>query len=135
MQTFELNPVYGFGIIIFPIACGCIFIRFVMGDIDPLMMITGDMKYTGQVTNIEREKWRHGRVGICILALGFFLMSDGAALLCPRIDMPGSIWKPGYWQRRHVMYTSVVLFVVLLLALEFSFSILFKQYPLVFMML
>ena len=32
------------------------------------------------------------------------------------------------------MYTSVVLFVILLLALEFSFSILFKMYPLIFMM-
>ena len=48
--------------------------------------------------------------------------------------MPGSIWLPGYWQRRHVMYTSVFLFVILLLALEFSFSTLFKLYPLVFML-
>ena len=57
------------------------------------------------------------------------MMQDGVVLLCPRRDMPGSIWRPGYWQRRHVLYTSVVLFVILLLALEFSFSTLFKANP------
>ena len=62
-------------------------------------------------------------------------MSDGSQLLCPRKDMPGSIWLPGYWQRRHVMYTSVFLSVILLLALEFSFSTLFKKYPLYFMLI
>jgi hypothetical protein len=81
-----------------------------------------------------RADWRDGRVGICLFALGFYLMVDGAQLLCPRKDMPGSIWMPGYWQRRHVMYTSIVLFVVLLLALEFSFSIIFKKNALAFMM-
>ena len=135
LKGFELNPVKGFLIIVFPIMAGCSFVRFVMGDIDPLAPVDGDMKYVGQITDDVLTVWRHGRVGICILALGFFLMKDGAALLCPRKDMPGSIWLPGYWQRRHVMYTSVFLFVILLLALEFSFSTLFKLYPLVFMLL
>ena len=53
------------------------------------------MKYVGQITETVRERWKYGRVGICILALGFNLMADGAALLCPRKDMPGSIWLPG----------------------------------------
>lgn len=55
-------------------------------------------------------------------------------LLCPRRDKPGSVWLPGYWQRRHIMYTSALLFVVLLMALEFSFSRLFSQNALAFMM-
>ena len=71
----------------------------------------------------------YGRTGICLLAMGFNLMSDGVWLLCPRFDRPQSIWRPGYWQRRHVMYTSVGLFVVLLLALEFSFSTMFASNP------
>ena len=58
---------------------GCVFVRFVMGDIDPLAFVTGDMKITGQIDDTIREKWRHGRVGICILALGFFCaaLQDG----------------------------------------------------------
>ena len=60
--------------------------------------------------------------------------ADGSMLLCPRRDKPGSVWLPGYWQRRHIMYTSALLFVVLLMALEFSFSRLFSQNALAFMM-
>ena len=134
IKGFELNPGCGFLMIVVPIMLACVFIRMVMGDIDPFSMIIGDMKHTGVIDQDTVMRWRHGRVGICILALGFFLMQDGAQLLCPRKDMPGSIWLPGYWQRRHVMYTSVFLFVVLLLALEFSFSALFKLYPLYFML-
>ena len=93
------------------------------------------MKHVGAITPDMETVWRHGRVGICLLALGFYLMRDGASLLCPRKDMPGSIWKPGYWQRRHVMYTSMILFVILLLALEFSFSKLFSMSPIGFMLL
>jgi len=134
LKGFELNPLRGFCIIAAPIMSGCTFIRMVMGDMDVLSQFEGDMRYVGQVDGNILIIWRHGRVGICILALGFFLMRDGSALLCPRKDMPGSIWKPGYWQRRHVMYTSIFLFVILLLALEFSFSTLFKLYPLAFML-
>jgi len=134
LKGFELNPLRGFVIIAVPIMAGCTFIRMVMGDMNPLVGFEGDMRYIGQLNEEILTQWRHGRVGICILALGFFLMRDGSALLCPRKDMPGSIWKPGYWQRRHVMYTSIFLFVILLLALEFSFSTLFKLYPLAFML-
>ena len=61
-------------------------------------------------------------------------MQMGSELLCPRRDMPGSIWRPGYWQRRHVLYTSIWLFVILLLALEFSFSAIFKIQPIACML-
>jgi hypothetical protein len=70
-----------------------------------------------------------------LLCLGFNLMEAGSQLLCPRKDMPGSIWRPGFWQRRHVMYTSIWLFIILLLALEFSFSSLFAMHPIMFMLL
>ncbi len=56
-------------------------------------------------------------------------------MLCPRRDKPGSVWLPGYWQRQHIMYTSALLFVVLLMALEFSFSSFFSQNALAFMMI
>ena len=134
LRTFELNPLRGFVIVAAPVLLGCTFIRLVMGDMNPFSGINGDMRYVGLVTEEMLSVWRDGRIGICILALGFCLMKDGSALLCPRKDMPGSIWKPGYWQRRHVMYTSIYLFVILLLALEFSFSTLFKLYPLAFML-
>ena len=62
-------------------------------------------------------------------------MELGSRLLCPRKDMPGSIWRPGYWQRRHVLYTSMWLFIILLLALEFSFSTVFSISPIGFMLL
>ena len=61
--------------------------------------------------------------------------ADGSKLLCPRRDKPGSVWLPGYWQRQHIMYTSALLFVVLLMALEFSFSSVFSQKAITFMML
>lgn len=122
--------------------------------------LQGDLKYEGTITPAVEMKWRDGRIGICVLALGFNLMqsasllacmqppevgggspqsltrvyADGSMLLCPRRDKPGSVWLPGYWQRRHIMYTSALLFVVLLMALEFSFSRLFSQNALAFMM-
>ena len=88
----------------------------IMANLNPLENLVGDMKHVGQIDQAAKDRWRDGRVGICILALGFMLMRNGAELLCPRKDMPGSIWLPGYWQRRHVMYTSVFLFVILLCA-------------------
>ena len=54
--------------------------------------------------------------------------------LAPRQDKPGSVWQPGYWQRRHIMYTSTLLFVLLLTVLEFSFSRIFAMYAITFMM-
>ena len=135
LKGFEMHPVLGFLAIVFPILAACVFVRFTMADMDPLAIVDGDMKHVGQVDDEVASRWQHGRVGICILALGMSLMQEGSKLLCPRKDMPGSIWLPGYWQRRHVMYTSVFLFVVLLLALEFSFSTLYKLYPLYFLLL
>lgn len=136
LKGFELHPVFGFLAILFPIMAACTIVRLVLADNDPLgQIVWGDMKHVGQIDDVVVQRWQHGRVGICILALGFFLMQEGSKLLCPRKDMPGSIWLPGYWQRRHVMYTSVFLFVILLLALEFSFSNLFKLFPLYFMLM
>ena len=76
-----------------------------------------------------RPHWYHA------FMLGYNLMQVGANLLCPRKDKPGSIWKPGYWQRRHVLYTSVWLFIILLLTLEFSFSSFFSNNAVIFMLL
>ena len=88
----------------------------------------------GGVNSALLRTWRNGRIGIMLLVLGFVLMQSGSEMLCPRRDMPGSIWRPGYWQRRHVLYTSLWLFVILLLALEFSFSSLFTKYPAAFLL-
>ena len=51
--------------------------------------------------------------------------TDGAKLLCPRRDKPGSVWLPGYWQRRHILWTSAVLFVMLLMVLAFASFVIF----------
>ena len=134
LKGFELNPVIGFGMVVVPISIVSFFLKYVMVTYDPLSIIPGDMAYIGPgskggVNEPLKKKWLHGRTGIMLLVLGFNLMQFGAELLCPRKDMPGSIWRPGYWQRRHVLYTSVWLFIILLLALEFSFSTLFSLYP------
>jgi hypothetical protein len=78
MKGFELNPMMGFLIVLFPITAACVVIRFVMADIDPLAGFSGDMKYVGQIDEAISTRWRHGRVGICILALGFLLMQEGS---------------------------------------------------------
>lgn len=132
MKGFELNPVGGFMIVVVPIAMITVFLRLVMVDINPFYMVAGSWAYIG--VNVApsaevQEKWLSGRIGIMILCLGFNLMNVGAVMLCPRKDMPGSIWRPGFWQRRHVLYTSIWLFIVLLLALEVSFSKIFSLYP------
>jgi len=134
-KGFELNPIKGMLMVFIPIGACCSFIRFVVGDINPLEgVVMGDLKFEGTITPAIELKWRDGRIGICVLALGFNLMQNGSALLCPRRDKPGSVWLPGYWQRQHIMYTSALLFVVLLMALEFSFSSFFSQNALAFMM-
>jgi len=133
LRGFELNPIIGFTMVLIPIAMVAGFMRGVMLEINPLGSYPGDWGYIGpgalEVTLSVEEKWLSGRVGIMLLCLGFNLMVNGAELLCPRKDMPGSIWRPGFWQRRHVMYTSIWLFIILLLALEVSFSIIFSLYP------
>ena len=133
LKGFELNPVLGFTMVVIPIAIIAAFMKVVMLEIDPLGRYPGDWAYIGPgsqgVTISLAEKWLSGRVGIMLLCLGFNLMVNGAELLCPRKDMPGSIWRPGFWQRRHVMYTSIWLFVILLLALEVSFSTVYSLYP------
>lgn len=138
LKGFELNPCKGFGMVVVPIAIVAVFLKFVMENFNPMKPIPGDMQYIGigaqTVTAALDQKWLDGRIGIMLLVLGFNLMQGGAELLCPRKDMPGSIWQPGYWQRRHVLYTSIWLFIILLLALEFSFSNIFKTYPIVCML-
>ena len=135
-KGFELNPVKGMLMMFFPIATCCLVIRFVIGGMNPIKgLVAGDLNFEGTITEAIEERWMEGRIGICVLALGFNLMQNGAALLCPRKDKPGSVWLPGYWQRRHILYTSATLFVMLLMVLEFSFSRFFAQNALVFMML
>jgi hypothetical protein len=136
-KGFELNPIKGMLMVFIPIGVCCSFIRTVVGDLNPLegTPLIGDLNYEGTVTPSIEAKWRDGRMGICVLTLGFNLMQNGSMLLCPRRDKPGSIWLPGYWQRRHIMYTSALLFVLLLMALEFSFSSFFSANALVFMMM
>lgn len=133
IRGFEMNPSQGFAIVFAPVLIMCAIIRYLMATYDPFGFISGDMKYVGEITAATSLIWQDGRTGISLLALGFNLMNDGGVLLCPRRDKPGSIWRPGYWQRRHVMYTSVQLFVVLLLALEFSFSTMFASNPFMWM--
>jgi len=135
-KGFELNPVKGMLMIFWPIAFCCILILFVLRGMNPIKgLVAGDLNFEGTLTDAIEKKWMEGRIGICVLALGFNLMQNGASLLCPRKDKPGSVWLPGYWQRRHILYTSATLFVMLLMVLEFSFSRFFAQNALVFMML
>lgn len=133
LKGFELNPAFGFAAVALPLLVCCLLVRYAIVTSNPFGVFRGDMKPTSYLD--AQEIWLHGRVGICLLAVGFNLMCDGAAVLCPRNDMPGSVWRPGYWQRRHVMYTSCSVFVVLLLALEVSFSTFFARHPLAFMLL
>ena len=138
LKGFELNPVKGFTIVVFPVLTMAFVGKYVMVDYDPFSFLAGDFAYIGsgalKVTEEVTTRWIRGRTGIMILVLGFQLMQIGASLLCPRRDMPGSIWRPGYWQRRHVLYTSIWLFIILLLALEFSFSSFFKMQPIACML-
>lgn len=133
LRGFELNPVIGFTMVVIPIALIAAFMKGVMLEINPLGGYPGNWAYFGPASSAPtvslEEKWLSGRVGIMLTCLGFNLMVNGAELLCPRRDMPGSIWRPGFWQRRHVMYTSIWLFVILLLALEVSFSTVYSLYP------
>ena len=135
-KGFELNPVKGMLMIFWPVAFCCMLILFVLRGMNPIKgLVAGDLNFEGTITDAIEIKWMEGRIGICVLALGFNLMQNGASLLCPRKDKPGSVWLPGYWQRRHILYTSATLFVMLLMVLEFSFSRFFAQNALVFMML
>ena len=135
-KGFELNPVKGMLMIFWPIAFCCMIILFVLRGMNPIKgLVAGDLNFEGTITDAIEIRWMEGRIGICVLALGFNLMQNGASLLCPRKDKPGSVWLPGYWQRRHILYTSAMLFVMLLMVLEFSFSRFFAQNALVFMML
>ena len=137
LKGFELNPFIGFSIVIVPVGSVSLFLREVMFTFNPIGAVPGDLEYMAS-TRIETElidKWLYGRIGTMLLMLGYNLMQVGANLLCPRKDKPGSIWKPGYWQRRHVLYTSVWLFIILLLTLEFSFSSFFSNNAVIFMLL
>ena len=112
--------------------------KFGVIELAPFRSIPGELNAftsAGEPSLPELERWQFGRIGIILLVLGFNLMQYGSQLLCPRKDMPGSIWRPGFWQRRHMLYTSIWLFMILLLALEFSFSTLFKLAPSAFMIM
>ena len=122
LKGFELNPTIGFMMVAVPISIIGSFLKLVMLDIDPFASYYGDWAYIGEGTTAPDKatlkKWLFGRIGIMLLCLGFILMRNGSEFLCPRKDMPGSIWRPGFLQRRHVLYTSIWLFIILLLSLR-----------------
>lgn len=96
-----------------PLAVVCTFIKTVIAGANPFEGWPGDLNYEGTVTDAIKLQWMEGRIGIALFALGFNLMGAGVQLLAPRKDKPGTVWQPGYWQRRHLMYTSLLLFVLL----------------------
>ena len=50
------------------------------------------------------------------------MVNYGTSLLVPRKDKPDSLWKPGFWQRRHCFFTAIWLFMLLLVVLQISFT-------------
>ena len=50
------------------------------------------------------------------------MVDYGTYLLVPRQDKPDSLWKPGYWQRKHCFFTAIWVFMLLLVVLQISFT-------------
>ncbi len=60
-------------------------------------------------------------------------MGAGVSLLIPRTDRPSTIWRPFYWQRSHTMFLSMMMTLVVLFIVEFSYTNLFSAYTPIFM--
>lgn len=134
MKNFELLSIKGSMYGVVTLGWSCVVIKVVVVDVNLLYNLVGEIAQLGTDPSADqRAVWQRGRVGFCLLTLGIMTMANAVHLMIPREDNPESVWKPGYWQRRHVMFTSVTLFLTLMVMLEFSFTAIFSTYATVFL--
>ena len=85
------------------------------------------------------EQWQTGRSGLTLLLLGVSVVVNGVKLLVPRVDdlenSDNKIFRPYFWQRSHVLFISLSVTLTLLMVVEFSFSAVFKQYTIYFIVI
>ena len=126
-RSFEYYPVLGVMLASLPIIAGCIWISIVIREFDIFDRVPGTLNTQGESTLADLEQWRSGRIGASVIVMGIYMLHLGTHLLVPRRDMPGSLWKPGYWQRKHCMFTAIWLFMLLLVVLQLSFTRIFAR--------
>ena len=133
-RSFEYYPVLGVMLASLPIVAACLWIGIVIRQLDIFGQVPGTLSAQAVATTADRSRWRSGRIGASVIVMGIYMLHLGTHLLVPRRDMPGSLWKPGYWQRKHCMFTAIWLFMLLLVVIQLSFTPIFGQNAQVFML-
>jgi hypothetical protein len=96
----------------------------------PFENINGDYGYVLNLTPDVQQQYRIGRLGACISTTAMCVLYFGSKMYIPEravFGMTSSMWSPVVWKRMHMMFTSVGLAVLLVWAIEFSFSPFFAQ--------
>lgn len=114
--------------------------------------IHGNWLDTATLDDEQIERYRKGRMGTAMFAVGLYATVIAASLVVPETssergnpsadenksednDYDGlgnapttsSVWTPSVWKRAHLIWTSVCLEFVLLVVLEFSYSDIYTE--------
>ena len=132
VRGFEWNPLFGVLLAVLPILAGCVWIGLVLRDLDIFGNIPGTFELltatqTTKTPEAVLAQWRNARIGVSIMVMGLCIINYGTYLLVPRVDKPGSLWKPGFWQRKHCFLTAIWTFLMLLVVLQISFTRFFSE--------